>query len=577
MKALKKVLALVLCLVMVMGLSVAALAAEGEEVDPTKTTTLTIDKTAAGHTYEIYQMLIGDVSGLVNGQGTLANVNEGVNLSGTAEEFDAAIKSGDAYLTGVELAAAASAKIDVTKAFYAEIKGTGNVEYTYVAPGYYVVKDKYTDPNINNTNKTCAAYMVAVVGDTTMNPKTSVPDIDKNITDTDANKALETTGTSKKTDTAAIGDVIHYESTSAVPVTAGYKYYYYVVNDTMSEGLTFNNDLKITIDGRELTAEEYSVTVEKTPEDETSFKLVVNDMKRYPADAPIVITYSATVNENAKIGTEANTNTINLTYSNNPSDTYGKDKKPSNEPGDDDVVGVTPPRVTKTYVTQVSLQKTDADAKAFVDALKGATFKLSGTGLNDVKVLTETVFEVAENGEYYKLKDGTYTKTEPADATADKYVPADEEGNYTKYVTKTVVSLTEAESGAELNITAVVDAFGKITFTGLNAGSYKLEETNVPVGYNKCADIEFTISASQTGADAAHGGAIIWASNNAAVKQSMDGENALGVFEVTVANQKGNTLPATGGVGTTIFYIVGGVLVLAAVVLLVTKKRMARN
>lgn len=563
MKSLKKALALVLCLVMVMGLSVAALAAE--------TKTLTIN-TATGHTYEIYQMLTGDVSGLVDGSGTLANVTAGTNLNVTVDEFDAAIKEYDgSYKTGTDLAAAVTAET-LIKGAPTTVTGTGDAVETFLTSGYYVVIDKYTDPNTNNTNKTCAAYMVAVVGDTTMNPKTSVPDIDKNITDTDANKALETTGTSKKTDTAAIGDKINYKSESTVPVTEGYKYYYYVVNDTMSEGLTFNDDLTITIGGRELTAEEYSVTVEKTPEDETSFKLVVNDMKQYPAGAAIEITYSATVNENAKIGTEANTNTINLTYSNNPTDTYKKEKNPNNEPSDDDVVGVTPNRVTKTYVTQVSLQKTDADKAAWDAALAGATFKLTGTGLNDVKVLTETVFVVAENGEYYKLKDGTYTKTEPNDQTTEKY-----DSTTDKYNTVTKVSLTNEESGEKLNITAVVDATGKITFTGLNAGTYKLEETNVPVGYNKCADIEFTISATQTGADAAHGGDINWDSNNAAVVQSMNGEKKLGVFEVTVANQKGNTLPSTGGVGTTIFYIVGGVLVLAAVVLLVTKKRMARN
>ena len=47
-----------------------------------------------------------------------------------------------------------------------------------------------------------------------------------------------------------------------------------------------------------------------------------------------------------------------------------------------------------------------------------------------------------------------------------------------------------------------------------------------------------------------------------------------GVDEVKVLNQSGTELPSTGGIGTTIFYIVGGVLVVGAVVLLVTKKRM---
>ncbi|MCQ2491704.1 MAG: isopeptide-forming domain-containing fimbrial protein [Lachnospiraceae bacterium] len=560
MKSMKKIMSIMLAMVMIIAMSIPAFADE--------TNNLTIN-TAAGHTYEIYQMLVGDVSSLVDGSGVLANVTAGTNLDGTVDAFTAAIDG----KTGTDLSAAALAKIK--DAPTATITGDGTAKTQAVAPGYYVVKDSYTYTDDNEkleegqTHTKAVAYMVAVVGDTTMDPKMDVPTIDKNITDTDANVALET-GESKKTDTAAIGDIINYKAESVVPVTEGYKYYYYVVNDTMSTGLTYNYDLAITIGGEALSEDEYTLT-----ETDQGFKLVVKDMKRYNAGDAIEITYSATVNENAEIGTIPNTNTINLTYSNNPSDTFDKDKNPSGEPDDDDVVGKTPDRVTKTYVTQVTIQKTDADADIFLAALQGAEFKLTGDGLNDVKLVTETTFTEATNGTYYKLKDGTYTEAAPVEATAnnkgnaDKY--ADDGKMYKPTTTTNVVSVNDNESGSSCNITATVDPLtGKITFTGLNAGTYKIEETKVPEGYNKCADIEFTLTASQTGATNLVGGDITWTSSNENVQP---GQTA-GLFETTIENQTGSVLPSTGGMGTTLFYLVGGILVIGAGVLLITKRRM---
>lgn len=99
-------------------------------------------------------------------------------------------------------------------------------------------------------------------------------------------------------------------------------------------------------------------------------------------------------------------------------------------------------------------------------------------------------------------------------------------------------------------------------WTGLDEGEYKLEETTVPANYNKAADIEFTIT---TGDDAA-GNSVT--TNNEAVVYADD------ALKATVVNKTGGLLPETGGIGTTIFYVVGLVLVLGAAVLLITKKRM---
>lgn len=109
------------------------------------------------------------------------------------------------------------------------------------------------------------------------------------------------------------------------------------------------------------------------------------------------------------------------------------------------------------------------------------------------------------------------------------------------------------------------------SFVGIDDGDYKLSETVTPVGYNTAADIEFTVTASHN---------IVWegvgtALTNLSAGDKVTGVVSTGVLSTDVVNNAGSTLPETGGMGTYIFYAVGGVLVLAAVVLFVTKKRMS--
>lgn len=102
------------------------------------------------------------------------------------------------------------------------------------------------------------------------------------------------------------------------------------------------------------------------------------------------------------------------------------------------------------------------------------------------------------------------------------------------------------------------DATGKFTIQGLDSDTYYLKEITPPAGFNELKDpIKVVIT------------------DNGKVNPTE--ENANGVEYVKVLNQTGSELPSTGGVGTTILYIVGGVLVIAAVVLLVTKKRMSNS
>ena len=574
MKRMKRVIALVLSLMMALAMCVTAFAADS---DAQKTTTLTING-SANHTYTVYQLLKGEVSKLNDGAGTLSNVKAGDQLKDGSTMTDAQIADlVDQFIAkgdSADLGDLAYSKVDTTTSYATVFFTNGDPQTINVAPGYYVVMDSTTD------DTSVSRYLVAVAGATTMKPKTETPDIDKNIIDTDLNAAVDNVnGTSKKTDTAAIGDVINYEVTGTVPNYAGYKYYYYVVNDTMSKGLTLDeNSFVVTLTKADGTATtltkgtdstaDYHVYVTNNADGTTSFKLAFEDIvaKKYEVGAKISIKYNATVNKDAVIGSDPNTNTASLTYSNNPNTSTRKDKEPGTPGVPDESVptGKTTDYVTKTYVTQVKLFKytNDGDAKK---ALAGAEFTLTGKNLNQVKITTGTKFVEATDGTYYKLTDGTYTTTPSTEDTASKYVSTTQ-----KYKEVTFVD-TKSESAGDTTVKATVDANGYLQFTGLQVGEYTLTETYTPEGYNTCSPITFTVTAPYNeDATAVVGGTVTWTSNNDNVKYDAEKK----AFYVEVLNTTGKVLPSTGGIGTTIFYVLGTVLVLGAAVLLITKKRM---
>ena len=116
---------------------------------------------------------------------------------------------------------------------------------------------------------------------------------------------------------------------------------------------------------------------------------------------------------------------------------------------------------------------------------------------------------------------------------------------------------TAAEKAAEGFVSATIKA-GKVTIKGLDSGTYYLEETKAPAGYNVLAErVEVKI-------------------DHANLTATVEGDTYVS-GGVQVINKTGAELPSTGGIGTTIFYVVGGLLVVAAGVLLVTRKRMSKS
>ena len=558
---------------MILG-SVAALAAESYPI------TITNANATAAHTYTAYQVF----SGTLSADGKLANIDWGSGVNGAA--LLAALKASTAFGATNPFAAATKAEdvADVVATWqdnsamleaFADVVGAnlatgiastheeGNVtSYTInaTAPGYYIVKETGVNPE---NNRSSSGFMIKVVGPATMNVKDSPFSPDKNIAI--ANGANSSSYTKVKENTANVGDTVTFVvDTITVPNVDGYKTFKFVMKDTLPKGLTFGEVLSVKLDktGDALASSAYTVTTSKdATTGETELRIAIKNaltvLKPYEGKE-VEILYTATVNKDANFGSTGNENEVVFEFTNNPDDEHEGDDFGPEEPH-----GETPESKTKTYVTKIKVLKVDGEGEG-ANPVAGAVFTLSGTSKNVVVTTGDQFVKDATKteGHYYLLKDGTYTLTAPTDGTADKYE------NINETYSKESYERAELTGANNVDVEAVSPATGVIDFEGLKPGTYTLTETGAPAGYNKITSpITFEI-----GWDSATKNFKIEGTAPAGVVLKDDG-----TIEVTVVNKSGSTLPSTGGIGTSIFSIGGSVLVLAAAILLITKRRMSIN
>ena len=515
MKHSKKLASLLLALVMALSLAVTAFA------DESTTYSITINNSTAGHTYEAYQIFTGDLATNEAGNKVLSNIvwGSGVSEAGQTALGDAAAKT-ETLKTEADAKAFAKAVAPylTTAAGSANTVTDGKYVISGLAAGYYLVKDQ--DGSLIGDNDSYTEYIIQVVGNVTATPKSDVPEVQKKVKD--INDSTDTTKTDWQ-DSADydIGDSIPFQlKATLADNVSSYTTYKVVFHDTLSKGLTYNKDAKVYIDGTETNG--FTVTATVNADGTTTLTVSCDDVKALGAGNSSVITveYTAKLNENAVLGSAGNPNEVYLEYSNNPN----KSEEGNNETGE------TPKDVVIVFTYKTIINKVDSETKP----LTGAAFKLE------------------------KLIKGE-------DGAADAWTTIKE--------------------------FAVDGTTTSFTFSGLDDGQYKLTETKTPVGYNTIDPIYFVIEAT-------HGetadvptlktlNAYLTDANGNKQTEMKDGESVnidlgtvdltAGSITTTVVNKSGSELPSTGGIGTTIFYVLGGVLVLAAVVLLVTKKRMGNN
>lgn len=518
---------------------------------------ITVNNSIDNYAYKAYKIFAGDISGT-----TLSNIEWATGFNNA--DFVAALQGDSTFGSDFTSKSTASeiAKVlagynetnDVNKlAKFAKLAyaNRGTVVAvdsdtlsggTYTIPateaGYYLIEESSVP-----SGKAVSRYMLKVTGPTNVTPKRPSPTINKTITGgADSGKA----------NNVSIGDAVTYNITSAVPDMTGYDKYFFVINDDMAAGLTFNNDVAITIGSTTLTSSQFEVQTDSTETDGHTFQIVFNDFyntwKTHSGDT-ISVTYSATLNENANRTTIGNVNSASLTYSNNPNVSYTG----INEPTGSDPVGTTPQSQTKTYTANIKLTKKKGSDSSI---LTGAKFRLTGTS-EKVVLVNGTAYQVDNtSGTYYKLKDGTFTTVSTGDPSVydgtDKY--------------KIVTNVSSSETYTNICQEAYVKSDGTLEFGGLGAGTYTLSEIVTPSGYNSISDMTIVIDGSgNTFASPA------WSATKDGSAVTMT-DTATVAFDVF--NNEGATLPSTGGIGTKLFYLFGGLLVAGSVVFLVTKRRM---
>ena len=622
--------ALVIALAMVLAMGVSAYA---DDTNTTVTTpaskgsgafTITMKSAEDGHTFKAYRIFDGSVATL-DGKVKLGDIAwaENVNTGGRAvggevktmaQELEAAglvttvggktldlSKAAD-VAEALSLQADDSAvMIKVADVFYARkgsavatvsaktgddyVLGSGEAGSTNapLVAGYYLVTDEYTTPaSVPEGAETLSRNILEVVGNVEANVKNDKPQVEKKIltpTPVDANKA-------------GIGDTVAFQITGKVPNYTGYDKYFYVINDTLSAGLTFDGAQNVVVKVGETTlvqGTDYEVLTSSTSPAATSphtFEVAFKKIKDYTIDTAITVTYTATVNQNAEIGTPGNKNETDVTYSNNPNNSSNGNPGENPKPTSDTPTGTSAKDTTVTYVAELDLTKYKDEVGAN-NLLAGATFTLTGTS-NIVKGKGADIFVQDDtNGTYWKtywkLNDGTYTTTAPHGDIKDADNNVKVESNEASYDSTTkkykLQHVTEYEAGTEqIFMQGASGADGKIVFKGLGAGTYTLTEVVTPTGYNTADPITFTIEITvpetiSTGAEAATYSVKDITPTGTTI--GLNGNDATtGIYETNVIDKSGTELPSTGGIGTTIFYVVGAILVIGAGVVLITKRRM---
>lgn len=422
---------------------------------------------------------------------------EGVNIGDKALAY---VRSLTENANGLVAFAKAAAAYKVQENIETTAEATGDASNTatfeVLTAGYYLVQpdkgstsvDRKTDAMLVNVPSAKAASLQL---------KSEYPSVEKKV------------DTGKTESNAQIGEKVNFTLTSKVPDMTDYETYYFAFKDTMSKGLTFNADsVKVTVDGQELTKDTgFTVvsTKENVADNATKITIEILNMKQYAdkAGKTITVTYSATLNKDAVVGQDGNTNSAKVEYQNGPAVTDH---------------GTSNPSITTTRTYPVKVQKhafEDSNAGTF---LAGAKFALSTSE-------TAPSFTKGENGEY--TLDNAETNTDVV-----RLVETDK-ANATYRVAE-----TNNETGAVTYFTTVGTM--ATTINGLKAGTYYFHEIAAPDGYNKLtAPVKVTITET-TGKD----GKVTDVTYKVGEEDQSTNET------VKIENKTGSMLPSTGGMGT---------------------------
>ena len=581
-KLVSRFMAVLMAMTMILSMSMTAFAAEPQKG------TLTVNNTVAGKTLDLYQIFTATKNGdnvaytlnsayegffqsKISGASTLTGEalsekayeyvktqvgTDGKNGTGFAKEILGWILENATTVAATHTTANTTAGTTVIN----------NLDY-----GYYIVyplgaTDTSTAPG-NETVKSVASLVSVTGDDATVNMKSNYPTVDKKIIPAqsgsgitvgaivdgswEGNHQLELDDENDPEDTIAphgaadekkagdfgIGDTITYQLTSKVPDMTGYNSYTFKFSDTLSKGLDLKEVLSVKVGNTTLKAGKTGTNTYALTYDKTSRNLTVtlndfyNSYKNHTGET-ITVVYTATLNKDAVIGMNPNTNKAVVEYSNNPT-TGG--------------TGTSEPSIVDVHTFDFTIYKyylKDQNNKEDKTALANAEFELYKANTTGDAADTNAKINIVDEGK------GVYRQ-----ATAD-------EAKVTGFTSAKIVS----------------DADGKVLVKGLVAGTYYLRETKAPEGYNKLlSDIKVEIKANYdetTGKLTSYSVDYTYNGTKTPGNAITSKDNSP---EVPVENKTGAQLPSTGSKGALMVTLAGIVLFGALTASKAFGKKKAKN
>ena len=574
-KLVSRFMAVLMAMTMILSMSMTAFATEAPKGK------LTVNNTVAGKTLDLYQIFTATKSG-ENVAYTLnseyegffkTKVENGSSLSGEALS--------EAAYNYVKTQVGDKGDDETAKTFAKDVLGwildsKNNITATQtvnttatstvvpgLAYGYYLVYPKgATDTSAapGKQDYTSVASLVSITADTaTINMKSNYPTVDKKIIPAqsgsgitvgaivdaswDGSHQMELDDENNPEDTIAphsesdekkagdfgIGDTVTYQLTSKVPDMTGYNSYTFKFSDTLSKGLDLKEVLSVKVGNTTLKAgtkgtNTYALTYDKTNRILTvTLNDFYNSYKNHTGET-ITVVYNATLNKNAFIGMNPNTNKAVVEYSNDPK---------SNG------TGTSEPSIVDVHTFDFTIYKYYLKDQNKT-ALASAEFELYKANAAGTAADENAKINIVDEG------NGVYRQATPEDASASAKIVSDEDG--------------------------------KVLVKGLKAGTYYLRETKAPEGYNKLLrDIKVEIKANYDGTtgkltsysvDYTYNGNT---TNGTAIK---DKDNSP---EVAVENKTGAQLPSTGSKGALMVTLAGIVLFGALTASKAFGKKKAKN
>lgn len=381
--------------------------------------------------------------------------------------------------------------------------------------GYYLIRDKHA--SLEGKDDAATTYIVTVTStDVTIRPKSAKPTVDKEVWDEAAD--AETPGQSwGESADHAVNETFQFRLTATLPADpdfASYDKYRLVFEDTQSEGVTFEKIVSVKVNGKDVAAADYACTA-TAGQAGGSWSLTVYDIVPYVSSMTGGVTVQVVYD--AHLNEHAQVDASSVESTTNKNTVFLRYSNNPNATGNGKHDSSDKPEMGKTvedHVWVFTYQVDVAKINGKTDAkLAGVTFELRDSRGKKVGLTKGT------DGAYWADPNGT-----------------DE---------------------------LVTDENGALLVKGLDAGTYKLRETKPLPGYNPCPDVTIIITAKHAEAEGGQSAA-----------NSLNGSENMAV---TVKNYEGALLPTTGGIGTTVLYVAGTLLILGAAALLIVRSRKTRS